>query len=106
MNAMTAELLQPIADEDVEHVRRGPRAHLLLLNGVLDPRDGLWSGVWLSGCIRVAEMRCGRHLVEGRKRKARAEGKSAEWQKRESVEQLTPTSCCARCGGAGTSARE
>ena len=37
---MTAELLQPIADEDVEHARRGPRAHLLLINGVLDPRDG------------------------------------------------------------------
>ena len=46
---MTAELLQPIADEDVEHARRGPRAHLLLINGVLDPRDGLWSGVY-SGC--------------------------------------------------------
>ena len=68
VNAMTAELLQPIADEDVEHARRGPRALLLLINGVLDPRDGLWSGVWLSGCIRVAEMRCGRHLIEGRVR--------------------------------------
>ena len=50
VNARTAELLQPVAYEDVEHARGGLRAHPLLLDGVLDPRDGLWGSVWLSGC--------------------------------------------------------
>ena len=54
VNARTAELLQPVADKDVEHARGGLRAHPLLLDGVLDPRDGLWSRVWLSGCREQA----------------------------------------------------
>ena len=49
--------LQPVADEDVEHTRGGPRVHLLLLDGVLDPRDGLRC----AGCraCGVRGARCG-----------------------------------------------
>ena len=50
VNARTAELLQPVADKDVEHAIEQQRMGAKPSSGVLDPRDGLWSRVWLSGC--------------------------------------------------------
>ena len=62
--ARIAELLQPVADEDVQHARGGPRVHLLLLDGVTDPGN-LGAILRSAECAGVTGVILPRHRAAG-----------------------------------------